>query len=84
MKNSYANSLRSDTMSCTEARTIILTPALMAFVIFISVTALVILAVSYWYIFREDSTVLVTLSAALGTITGYILRLFMDLIRGGD
>jgi len=84
MRSSYENSLRSENMSGTEARTIILTPALMAFVIFISVTALVILAVSYWYIFREDSTVLVTLSAALGTITGYILRLFMDLIRGGD
>lgn len=83
MKSSYADNWRSESMSAEKQTITVLTPTLLAFIIFISVTALVILAVSYWYIFREDATVLVTLSAALGGIIGYILKLSLDILRRG-
>ncbi|MEM4913483.1 MAG: hypothetical protein QW579_04700 [Desulfurococcaceae archaeon] len=70
-------------MSAEKQTIIVLTPALLAFIIFISMTALVILAVSYWYIFREDATVLVTLTAILGGLIGYILKLLLDIIKRG-
>lgn len=39
-----------------------------------SIVCLTILAISYWIILKQDSSVLVTISATIGAIAGYLLK----------
>jgi len=41
----------------------------------VAIACLTILAVSYWWIMRQDSTVLTTVSAVIGGICGYVYKL---------
>lgn len=43
-------------------------------VILVSIVSLVVIAVSYWLIMREDSTVLVSVSSLIGSIIGYYFK----------
>jgi len=54
---------------------------LFAVVIVVSVVSLAVLAVSYWYIMKQDSTVLTTISAAIGGIVGYYLKALREKLR---
>lgn len=49
----------------------------------IALTALVVLAVSYWLIFREDAKVLITISSVVGAVIGAILKSLIDFLRRG-
>ncbi|MEM4844532.1 MAG: hypothetical protein QXV81_08190 [Ignisphaera sp.] len=45
-----------------------------AFVIIVAITCLTILALCYWIIMKQDSTVLTTVSALIGGVAGYYLK----------
>ena len=45
----------------------------------IAVICLTVLAVSYWIIMREDSTVLTTVSSTLGGLIGYTIRKLIEM-----
>jgi len=47
----------------------------------IAIICLTALAVAYWYIMHQDSTVLTTVSAAIGGIVGYLYKLLKDKIK---
>ncbi|MEM1832345.1 MAG: hypothetical protein QXJ97_12560 [Desulfurococcaceae archaeon] len=47
-------------------------------VILVSIVSLVIIAVAYWMIMREDSTVLVTISSLIGSILGYYFKMIQE------
>jgi len=41
----------------------------------VAIASLTILALGYWWIMRQDSTVLTTVSAVIGGICGYVYKL---------
>lgn len=43
-------------------------------VIFIGITYLTVLAVTYWVVMKQDSTVLATVSASIGALIGYVYK----------
>ncbi|MEM4004638.1 MAG: hypothetical protein QXM43_03260 [Desulfurococcaceae archaeon] len=43
-------------------------------VILVSIFSLVIIAISYWTIMKQDSTILTAVSASLGGIIGYYFK----------
>jgi len=47
----------------------------------VAIVCLSVLALGYWYIMRQDSTVLTTVSAAIGGIAGYTYKLLKDRAR---
>jgi len=48
-----------------------------------AIVSLTVLAVSFWLIMHQDSTVLSTVSAAIGGIAGYAYKLLKDRIKRG-
>jgi len=53
----------------------------MVVVFSVAIVCLSVLALGYWYIMRQDSTVLTTVSAAIGGIAGYTYKLLKDRAR---
>ncbi|MEM1831988.1 MAG: hypothetical protein QXJ97_10720 [Desulfurococcaceae archaeon] len=49
-----------------------------AIVIMVSIVSLVIIAIAYWMIMREDSTVLVMISSLIGSILGYYFKMIQQ------
>jgi len=54
---------------------------LFALIITASIACLAALALSYWIIMKQDSTVLTTVSASIGGIVGYYLKALRDKLR---
>jgi len=57
--------------------------ALFAVIIVTTVLCLTVLAISYWYIMKQDATVLTTVSALIGTILGYYFKILKDRVSKG-
>ncbi|MEM3988554.1 MAG: hypothetical protein QXZ22_08185 [Sulfolobales archaeon] len=57
--------------------------ALFAVIIVTTVLCLTVLAISYWYIMKQDATVLTTVSALIGTVVGYYFKILKDRISKG-
>ncbi|MEM4667417.1 MAG: hypothetical protein QW498_08970 [Thermofilum sp.] len=51
-----------------------------AAVLIVAVVALTVMAVAYWYITRQDASVLTTVSATIGGLVGYFFKLLKDKI----
>ncbi len=47
-------------------------------VILVSIVSLVVTAIAYWLIMKQDSTILTTLSASLGGIIGYYFKVLTE------
>lgn len=56
---------------------------LFAVVLVVSIASLTFLAFSYWYIMRQDASVLTTVSASIGALVGYFFKLLRDRIAAG-
>lgn len=54
---------------------------LFALVLVVSVASLAVLAMGYWYIMKQDSTVLTTVSASVGALAGYYLKALRDRLK---
>lgn len=53
---------------------------LFTLVVVVSIMSLTVLAVAYWYIMKQDSTVLTTVSASIGAMVGYCLKALRERI----
>ncbi|MEM4847171.1 MAG: hypothetical protein QW794_05380 [Thermosphaera sp.] len=50
-------------------------------VIIVSVVSLVITAISYWIIMKQDATVLTAVSSAIGGIIGYYFKVLTESMK---
>lgn len=50
-------------------------------VILVSIVSLVLTAIAYWLIMKQDSTVLTTISASLGGIIGYYFKVLTESMK---
>jgi len=53
----------------------------MVLVFTVAIACLTVLAISFWLIMHQDSTVLTTVSATVGGIIGYLYKLLKDKMK---